>query len=372
MFSPSAKLSTNPMKPISLLLAFTAALAGYRASAQVELTVTGSTAFRAITIDRVGSLYDAGYTVVTNNASTGLQTYRGTMGGTIPSLATTPVTVRLSFSGSATGMQAVQAGTPINTADSPGVNTNKVADVALSDVYPESATPPLSLSDFDHSIVGVVPFVYVRNNALVGITNITREQANLLMTSSGVVTNGDQTIPQMPATYLGGSSTNPVYFIGRDPGSGTRITVQKCIGFTGDPTLWAIDANNNYVLTNGLTSGGLLRGVINAKPDAIGYLGLADFGVISTNATALSFNGVPFAHSNVTHGSYGLWGYEHIVSRAGALSANQQAVRNALIKAITDSTYQATSPLYTNSFTAVSEMHVERGADGGQITSLDF
>ena len=323
-------------------------------------------------IDRVASLYDPGFTVVTNNASTGLMTYRGNVAGAVPSLANTPVTLRLSFSGSAAGMQAVQAGTPISTAESDGVNVNKTPDLALSDVFPESATPPLSLSDFDHFVVGVVPFVFTCNKALAGISNITREQAVLLMTASGVTTNGSDLIPGMPASFLGGSSSNPIYLIGRDSGSGTRITVEKCLGFTGDPTLWALDAANNYSLTNGFSSGGLVRNVVVNKPDAIAYLGLADYSVIATNATALTYQGVAFSHANVTTGSYSLWGYEHLVNRAGALSANQQAVRDALIKAIASSTFQGTNPLYTNSFTAVSEMKVERGADGGTITSLTF
>src|SRR6516165_7728714 len=101
------------MKQISSLLGLSTALVVNQLSAQVEVTITGSTAFRAITIDRVASLYDSGYNAVTNNASTGLQTYRGTMAGAIPSLANVPVTVRLSFSGSAAGMQSVQAQTPI-------------------------------------------------------------------------------------------------------------------------------------------------------------------------------------------------------------------------------------------------------------------
>ena len=360
------------MKQMPFLLALTAALAASQASAQVELTVTGSTAFRAITIDRVASLYDAGFTVVTNNASTGLMTYRGNVAGAVPSLANTPVTVRLSFSGSAAGMQAVQAQTPISTAETAGVNTNKTPDLALSDVFPESATPPLSQSDFDHFVVGVVPFVFVRNIALAGISNITREQAVLLMTASGVTTNGTDLIPGLPASFLGGASANPVYLVGRDGGSGTRITVFKDIGFVGDPTQWALDTANNYVLTNGFSSGGLERSVISTKPDAIGYLGLADASAIATTSTMLAYNGVTFSHANVTQGSYSLWGYEHLVNRAGGLSANQQAVRDALVKAITSATFQSTSPLYTNSFTAVSEMKVERGADGGTITSLTF
>ncbi len=66
-----------------------------------------------------------------------------------------------------------------------------------------------------------------------------------------------------------------------------------------------------------------------------------------------------------------MWGYEHIVNRVGGLSANQALVRDALIKAITDSAYQST-PIYTNSFVRLSQMQVERGADGGTITSLNF
>ena len=71
----------------------------------------------------------------------------------------------------------------------------------------------------------------------------------------------------------------------------------------------------------------------------------------------------------MAEGSYALWGYEHVVNRSGGMSANQQAVRNALIAAITNPTYQST-PIYTNSFVRLNQMHVERGADGGPITSL--
>ncbi len=267
-------------------------------------------------------------------------------------------------------MLAVQNGSPVTTADSPGVNVSKVPDVALSDVFPESAG--ISSSAFDQQIVGVIPFVYARSLALTGITNITREQAVLLMTASGVVTNGSSLIYGMPATFLGGTSTNPVYMTGRDSGSGTRITTEHCIAFTGVPTLWGLNGSGNYVLTNGYSSGGLERGVIAAKPDAIGYLGVADFAVIATNAVALSWEGVPFSHSAVTHGTYALWGYEHLVNRASALTANQATLRDALVAAITDQIFQSTNPLYNASFTTVSEMQVERGADGGAITSKNF
>src|SRR5229473_3069499 len=291
------------MKTTKTLLTLLAGLLlSAAAYAQVEVTVTGSTAFRAITIDRSASIFDAGYVAVTNNASTGLITYSGTVAAAVPSLGSTPVKVRLSFSGSASGMLSVKNLTPVSTADTPGVNVNRVPDLALSDVFPGSATPPISDSAFERSVLGVIPFVWVANNALTGISN-----------------------------------TNPVYLIGRDSGSGTRISTEKDIGFVGAPLLWATNGAGTYVVTNGYSSGGLERAVIGGKPDAIGYLGRADLAAIATSATAITYDGVSYSEPAVAGGSYGMWGYEHIVNRVGGLSANQALVRDALIKAITDS-----------------------------------
>ena len=354
------------MKTPKLLLAtLLGCLGSTAARAQVEVTVTGSTAFRSITINRVGTLFDPGsLNAVTNNATTGLITYAGTISNKVTALGATQVKIRLSFSGSASGMLAVKNQTLISTAETQGVNVNKVADLALSDVYPGSASPPIPDSAFDRTVVGVVPFVFVKNNGLAGVTNITRDQAVLLMTASG---DGG-----MPATYLGGASANAVYLIGRDSGSGTRISVEKDIGFSGTPLLWATNAVGTLVTTNGYSSGGLVRGTVNGVASAIGYMGLGDYNNIAANATALSYNGVPYAHANVASGSYALWGYEHIVNRVGGLSANQALVRDALIAAITDATFQSTDLLYAPNFVSLGDMQVDRGADGGPITSKNF
>lgn len=357
------------MKTLFALLAGT--LAGLTAHAQVELTLTGSTAFRTITIDRCASILDAGSTGLTNDpASPNLITFRGTVSNKVASLAATPITLRLSFSGSGSGMLAVKNLSPVPTAETAGVNVNKVPDLALSDVFPGSATPPIADSAFERQVLGVIPFVFAVNNALAGVRNLTREQAYLLLTASGTIGG----IPGMPASYLGGTgpnADNPIYLIGRDSGSGTRITVHKVIGFNSTPTLWATNGAGAYVLTNGYSSGGQQRNVIKGKPDAIGYLGLADYATIAANASLLSYNGVAFSEAAVANGAYALWGYEHIVNRAGGLSANQIAVRNALIAAIKDPVYQST-PIYTNSFVRLDQMNVERGADGGPITGLKF
>ena len=348
-----------------------AALFAMSAGAQVNLTITGSTAFRAITFDRVQSLFDSGYSAV-GDFNTGPGTYVGTMSNAIPSLHNTPVTVRLSFSGSGAGMLAVDQSTPIITVNPNGTTNNMVPDLALSDVFPESATPSINGADFEQAIVGVIPFVWVKNNALVGINNITREQAQLLCTSSGVVTNGGTLIPGMPASYLGGGGSSPVYMTGRDSGSGTRITVFADIGFTGTPREWGLAAGGVLVLTNGYSSGGNERAVIAGNTNVIGYLGVSDATAIAASATPISFEGVPFSVAAVQNGTYAMWGYEHFVNRTSGLSANQSAIRNALVAAITNQGYQTTNTLYTSSFVDQARMNVQRGTDGGTITSLNF
>lgn len=354
------------MKPTTKILAIiSACLLAPAAFAQVEITVTGSTAFRAITIDRAATLFDANsLSGVTNNASAGQITYTGTMAGKVPSLGNQQVKIRLSFSGSASGMLAVKNQTPVPTSETPGTNVNKVADLALSDVFPGAASPPIPESAFDRAVVGVVPFVIAKNNSLTGVNNLTRDQAVLLMTASG---NGG-----MPATFLGGASANPVYLIGRDSGSGTRISVEKDIGFVGTPLLWATNGTGVLITTNGYSSGANSRQVIGSVANTLGYLGLADFNPIAASATALNYNGVVFSVANVANGSYGLWGYEHLVNRVGGLSANQALVRDALIAAITDAAFQTGNALYNAAFVPISSMQVERGADGGTVTSLNF
>jgi ABC-type phosphate transport system substrate-binding protein len=335
------------------------------AQAQVELTITGASAFRLITVDRAISLFDNGYVAITNNASTAKISVQGTVQNKIPALGSTLVTVRMSFTGSAQGMMDVLNQAPINTAAIPTGTTNTQADCAFSDVYPISATPPIT-SGLVEDVVGVVPMVFVKNNGLAGINNITRDQANLLMTSSGDL--------GMPATYLGGSSPNPVYLIGRDASSGTRITVEKCIGFTGAPTLWQTNGVGAYVnLGTGYSSGGLVKNVVQGKADAIGYMSLGDYtGTFTNAATVLGYNGVPFSIANVETGAYAIWGYEHLVYRVGGLSANQQLVFNALKNAIKDPAFQGSSTLYYPNYGQLGNMKVQRGADGGIITSLEF
>ena len=338
--------------------------------AQVSVTITGSTAFRSITEDRAQSLFDPGYTSWGDLSGVLPETFSGTMTNVLHS--TTTVNLRLSFSGSGAGMNAVDQDTPVPTIDpGTGFTNNLTPDIAMSDVFPESATPPVNTSDLNITNVGVIPFVWIRSTALTGITNITREQAYLLMTDSGVQfgVNG------MPATFLGGSSTNPVYLTGRDSGSGTHITTQADVGFYNNtPVLWGLNGGV-LVQTNGYSSAGLERAVIYNTTNVVGYIGVADAYYILTNGLGgviMSYEGVPYSVTNVQNGAYPMWGYEHLANKKNALSPSQQAIHDALVSAITDLNFQTTNSLYNSQFVDQTHMKVQRGTDGAPITGLNF
>jgi hypothetical protein len=291
------------------------------------------------------------------------------MSNAIPNLGTNAVVVRTDFSGSLTGMNDLKNGVYEPCINYDGTATNVLADLAFGEAFPSSATPPIPTSAFGtNEILGVVPFVIAVNNNLAfsGVQNITREQASLLLFDSGP--------GGIPAAFLGATgsgATNVVYLIGRNNDSGTRITTEHVLGYIGAESLWTTNGNGGYVTSSGFSSGGAVANAIAGGTQSIGYLGLSDFSTVATSAVALNFEGVIGNAPNVANGKYPLWGYEHLYSRIG-LSPNQQAVRDALVAAITSQTYQTTNPLWYDYFVGLTQMTVSRTTDGGQITGNTF
>ncbi len=356
------------MKQTKILVSLAAgAMLASLAQAQTEVVITGSTAFRSITQDRIENyVLMPGWILVkaTNASGVELRTYTGTLTNTgAGGLNGTAGTVRTSFTGSAQGMIDVKQGNQIPCAGpTTGTIVNRTPDIALSDVFPGSATPPLKDSDFDSRVkVGVVPFLFAVNNNLAngGVTNITRDQALLVMTATG----------SMPDTFLGGTTGDVIYLCGRDSGSGTRISTEKDIGFIGAPVLWD-KLGGTWVTTNGYASGSKVAAAL-AIADTIGYIGLGDFSTVSNSAKALTYNGVPYSSATVTTGSYGIWGYEHAVARSG-ISAPQKTIFTTLTTGMKDNGYQSTNVNYVGKFENINLMNVERAGDGGVITSLNF
>lgn len=263
------------------------------------------------------------------------------------------------------------------------------ADLTLSDVYASASVPPLSESTFTTSEIGIIPFcIAVADNSVsAGINNINREQLTWLFSDGN----------NMPASYLGSSSTTAkVYLVGRNPLSGTRVTVERVSGnANATESCWNTNGATSQALfrwnslgDNGFSSGGTLvstliaasNDTLNPNSVAIGYAGYADcvnvdaatgIATVKPGLRLISYNGVPFSLANVANGSYLMWGYEHMMWRPGpsGLSGVQLTVAQKLRDAIKDPAFQL-DPLgkyYTTSVPLTSMMY-SRSVDGGPLS----
>ena len=372
----------------------TGVLCAAAAHANEDITITGSTACRRIMYDRAATLFDPGFTtqggaLAFNNTANQI-TASGTMSNAIPSLGATPVTLRFAMSGANQGAQDLYNSNPLATKDPvTGFNSNQIPSLAFFDQFPEASVPSIPSSGLTaNSNLLVLPFVFFKNpggpGGMTGVTNITKEQTIMLMNSSGVIAGFDSMKPD----FLGGTTNGgPVYFLGRDAGSGTRIEVLKCVGFTGIPRQYAtnsLGALVNSTLTsgsngvavggNGYSSGGTLCKVVAGitANNCIGYAGESDAssGNGITTGEWLSYEGIFPTHDAVANGRYPIWGYEHLLARAGSLSANQAAIKDAFVAAMTNPGYQATNnTVFRPNAVALGEMKVKRGVDGGSFTT---
>ena len=345
-----------------------AGVAGATVANAVDFNITGATAFRSITINRSLSMFDTGAVFATNGAaSLGTISGRGTMSNAIPTLGANVVDLRMVYSGSIEGMNDVKNLSPVTCAQIGGGTTNVIPDMGFSDVFPASANPAIPASTFNNFNVGIVAMVFVKNTNIVGMTDITQDKGVFLMANSGA---------GIPQSYFGGTTANDIYLVGRDSGSGTRATIEKCIKFVGSPTLWATNGSGGYVSTNGYASGGLVKNAVEGSTNAVGYMSLGDYsGNLTNKAIVLSYNGVPFNITNVYKGNYTIWCYEHMFNRnsgVNGLSAQQQLIFNALKARITDINFQNTNSLYNGIFGELNAMEVNRQGDGGPLASELF
>lgn len=355
------KTLTMKLNSTSLALAVVCTLP-FAAGAQIQFNVAGASTMRKIVDDRIKNvLLMPGYTRTGPGGGNQQYTYTGILTN-VAGLNGSAITFRTVFNGSADGLLAVQGNTPENFFD-----TNAAPDAALSDVFPASTTPALSDGQFQVvTNVGVVSFVFAANNSL-GLTNITRDQAQLLFQDSG----------SMPASFLGGNNPNPVYLIGRTPDSGTRISCEKVVGFTSSELIWTNAGSaavpNWQIDTLGNSSGGYVALALQTNSAAMGYLGLADYNSVSAQVTALSYNGVPYSSANVTNGAYAVWGYEHAALKSGYTAATPQyKIFQALVGNIVDVNFQRTNTLYVGNFEVIADMNVKRNGDGATIFGKTF
>jgi phosphate transport system substrate-binding protein len=182
-------------------------------------------------------------------------------------------TINVSGGGSSTGLANVAAGT---------------SDIGDSDVPVTDAKTIDPTTVTDHQ-VAIVAFAIIVNPKS-GVTNLTLKQAQDVF--SGKVTNW---------SAVGGANI-PVTLIERKPGSGTRLSFDKCVmRGTAESTTPASTQDSTQLVQQGVAG----------ADGGTSYVGLASVGT----STPVSLDGVKPDASTVKAGTYPFWAHEHMYTK---------------------------------------------------------
>jgi phosphate transport system substrate-binding protein len=334
--------------------------------AQVNIFIEGGSASQSVLLDRATNLYDGGTFTETNIS-----------GGTVSEFVGTSLNPALSGAGTITfdinvangavaGLQSL-----VNQAPGPG-DTN-IYGVPTVPTFVDSATSPDAVGVPTASLAPglptyVVPLIYIKNTNsadTAGITNLTERQAEQLETSL------------LSTTFYGGTSTNGVYFVGRNLESAVRTEIDLNIYNTKTINTYYTNASGQPVLDTsadpGLSSGGAVASTVLVLTNSIGEIAVQN---LKKGLAAIPYEGIPYSVTNVENGSYPLWWYENYYYIAsgnnGAPSTAQQAVINVFYQSVTNATFQSiTNPVFTNNFVPIPSLQVTRNYDGGPISPYE-
>jgi len=366
------------------------------ASAQTNIIrITGSTAFRAATHTAISHVLNPGFVYGysgTSSNGASIAEYRGsTIGDNLP------VDIKTSWAGSVGGVATLVNNATISTwlaatnltaagtqNETGPYDAPVTADVTMSDSFQGSTafTSP-TLND---QTVGVVPFVWVRNNGSPSaITNMTSLLAQALL-SNGRVRLSQFTGVEADAT--------PVLAVGRDADSGTRLCAFADSGFGvfSLPVQYQVDISAGAVTNvefyppqtingdfydygqGGYSGGGSVASALNATNSSsvvnpgltisngcwmVGYLGVNDASGVNGNNN-LTYNGVAYSTNAVAEGTYTFWAYEHLMYRS-SLAGDQKTVADKIATQIKNTDASVSGIL-------LPLMKVSRTVEGGVVT----
>jgi hypothetical protein len=279
------------------------------------------------------------------------RTWNGTIGGV-------PWTVFESYSGSVEGIQTLVEGTQNQFLPVSGTTTfPHVCDIAFSDVYQET-TAFNAVTLVDLGPVGVQPFVVCKNVNAASIDNVTSKLLQQLLASAN--------LPMSLFTGNAAHSNTPVWLLGRDKGSGTRMSFHYDTDYVTENCNLAYDTGTTWqkkaspgTPEPGYSSGSGVATALGKAgyPAAIGYLSLGDAGALSQ----VKYNGVTYSRDAVKNGQYSLWCFEHLYT-----TASSQTRGNAFFDAIWNNLDTVVLPASTSAI-AISEMSVIRDGDGAPV-----
>jgi hypothetical protein len=357
------------MKKTLLLAAAASLLGASHLMADVDLFITGSTAFRANVHDACKNLFVGGApTEITGTPATGGDSATGSkaaqwvMTGTpIASLTAISGTLTIHglFTGSIQGPQSVEQGIKLIWLDKTGARMTNTPTIGFSDSSTLVSPYPVDGVNYGEENSAVQPFVMVKSIStsplMNSITNVTWDQLKTMIAVGRL---------PLSAWTHNDSDTNFIYLIERTKDSGTRRTETAEMGYAYNTgiTVYNWDATNKlfYKGTNTLngpvggTGGGASIGVVGPRGNGDvnlnwgpGYVGGGDIANVmkdnSANNLSIAFlsigdakgiTGTPWSQvipfnglwptaqgpaiagattndfSTITLGMYPLWGFE--------------------------------------------------------------
>jgi hypothetical protein len=407
----------------STIYLFTAVLglaAVQQASADATIRLTGSTAFRAGThkgiVGMMGGAANCKFAMAGLTATVPAATQSGYEGadhtviqGPVAGIGT--LTVQCTWTGSATGIKDVAEGNNLNfipVSSLPVTNGYAAATVgtgaaiatqsttakfAFSDVF--QASTPTATPELDDNQLAIIPFSWVANEGTTGFTNMTQQLARALYS------NGTQPKKLFTGNPSALDANQQVLAIGRDNGSGTRITqlaetqygvfnpVQqwKLVGTSSitSAQIWPIESSVGAFApgNGGYSSGSTIRTFMGLTSSSVNlidadgityetgipvtlvaWLGITDSTTAVTNgAVRLSYEGVMYDGTNanlIYEGLYTGWGYLHMYAPSG-LTTEEGIFRDNLATQLQDTNVLGTAGL------PINLMNVSRGNDGATV-----
>jgi hypothetical protein len=397
----------------NILLGAIAALTIASASAE-DIYISGATAFRGSANSAINSFVTArGGSITTSNNTTFSRAtllkanfttngashsiyvrWTGSEGGiqscASPRTGAGAVTVNFYNTNVASGLQTGST------------NNAKVTDIAFSDTYQSTSlfarrfngVPYTKLTGFTGSgdgIVGVNQFMYFTGSNC-PVSNITGMQARTL------TANGTMSVRQLTGNMA--DDGKGVYLVGRNPDSGTRLSVFGEIGYGANnkPQQYRVNSKSSIDLypaetinglvcalgESGYASGGTVAEAITLPANyplnddvmgdgtysnnyIIAYAGVGDAlnasGIPGANIKTMTYNGVACTVDNIKNGTYSLWTYEHLYYNPAATSLARNvalAMGNACVNAAT----------LVNAHVKLGDMNAERSGDAAPVTAM--
>jgi hypothetical protein len=335
--------------------------------ANVEVFLVGGSASQSVIYDRATNFFNGGTGfTVKGGGSSAIAQFSGTStNAAVSGFGTITIDVNLN-NGAIDGLSGLvsQVANADDTNFTSGISSPQVPTFVDSATSPEAVG--FSSANLTPLPTYVVPLVFIKNTNSIdtaAITNLTQRQAVTLETST------------LGTTYYGGTSTNYVYFVGRNNESAVRTETDLNIYNAAQINTYFTNALGQPVLDTsddpGLSAAGVLANTVLVLTNSIGTVAVQN---IKKGLGAIAYEGVSYSPTNVINGSYPLWGYENYYyvssSHTGTPSSAQLAVINAFYQSVTNATFETTAPVFVGNFIPNSSLQVQRFSDGGPITPL--